>query len=289
MNEIATWRVRVTVPADAAAPVARALEPFCAAVSWREAEGGDCVVNGYSLHEPDGEAIAAALAAAEGTGLEPLSARVAPVAPRDWLAHSLRQFPPLTVGRFFIHSDRFADRVPPGCVGLNIGAGTAFGSGAHASTAGCLLALQGLAGRRRFGAPLDIGSGSGILAIAMAKIWRRPVIACDVDAEAVAVTQRNARRNGVGPLVRAVRGSGYGAPAVRRGAPFDLVCANILARPLCRMAIGLGRRLSADGVAVLSGFVERDGPGVLAAHRRSRLALRRRIVIDGWQTLVVGR
>ena len=288
VTDAATWRIEVVVPRRAAAGVARALEPLCAAVSWFDRDDAGRV-HGYALARPDASVLARVLAeAAAELGIAAAEPRLAQVTPRDWLAETVRQFPPITVGRYFVHSAHFADSVPAGRIGLRIGAGSAFGSGEHPSTAGCLLALDRLA-RRRFAAPLDMGCGSGILALAMVKTWRRPVLACDADAEAVRVTRRNARANGVLPLVRAIESRGYGARALRRAAPFDLVCANILARPLMRMAPHLARSLRAGGTAVLSGFLGRDAGAVLAAQRRVGLRLARRITVGDWHTLVLRR
>ena len=143
---------------------------------------------------------------------------------------------------------------------------------------------------RRFARPLDLGCGSGILAIAAAKLWRVPVLASDVDANAVAVTRRNARLNGVAPLVRGVVADGWRSPTLRSQAPFDLVLANILARPLKRMAGDLARHLAPGGLAVLAGFLASDGTDVLAAHRTHGLRLVRAIDdATGWRTLVLRR
>ncbi len=142
---------------------------------------------------------------------------------------------------------------------------------------------------RRFARPLDLGCGSGILAIAMAKRWRVPVLAADNDPQAVAVARDNARSNGVGSLVRALKSSGYAAPAILRGAPFDLVSANILARPLCRLSGGLACHLAPGGLAILAGLLADQEDMVLAAHRRRGFELVRRRRLDGWSILVVGR
>ncbi len=134
-----------------------------------------------------------------------------------------------------------------------------------------------------------MGCGSGILAIAAAKTWGARVIAADVDARAVRVAAGNARANGVARLVHAVASDGYRDMAVRRTAPYDLIVANILARPLMRMAPDLARRLAPGGVAVLSGLLARQERAVIGAHRAHGLALARRIALGGWHTLVLAR
>jgi ribosomal protein L11 methyltransferase len=207
---------------------------------------------------------------------------------RDWLADNRRAFPPLRIGRFFLHGSHWAGPVPAGAVALEIDAAEAFGTGEHPSTAGCLLALDQLARRRRFRRPLDIGTGSGVLAIAAAKTLHCRVLASDIDCGAVRVAARHVRRNGLAGRVRPVCAPGYRSRGLRRS-DYDLVFANILARPLARMALDLKRALAPGGVAVLSGLLRRQEPLVLAAHRSQRLVLDRRVVIDGWSTLMLRR
>jgi len=205
---------------------------------------------------------------------------------RDWLAENRRAFPPLRIGGFFIHGSHWRGSVPAGAIGVEIDAATAFGTGEHPSTAGVLLALDGLAHRRRFRRPLDIGTGSGILAIAAAKRLRRRVLASDVDCAAVRVAAHHVRRNGLAGQVRVICAPGYRSRAVRR-AKYDLILANILAHPLALMARDLGRAIAPGGVAVLAGLLRRQEASVVAAHRAQGLALERRLVIEGWSTLVL--
>jgi len=151
---------------------------------------------------------------------------------------------------------------------------------------GCLRALETLARRRSFRRALDIGTGTGILAIATAKLWNRPVLAGDIDQGAVAVARRNAACNGVAARVRVAIRAGYRSPSLRRHG-YDLILANILAQPLAVMADDLARHLAPGGYAVLSGLLRRQEPIVLAPHLARGLALETRIVIDGWSTLVL--
>lgn len=285
------WRVEIQVPSQAAPAFEEALEPKCMAVStfgdetdsvWR--------VEGFMGAEPDPAALDATLAkAARAVGVEPPKARIHLVPPRDWVAENLANFPPVRVGRYFIHGSHYRTPPPAGSVAIRLDAGGAFGSGEHPSTAACLMALDRLAKGRRFLKPLDMGCGSGILALAMAKTWRVPVITSDIDDEAVRITGLNAGINGVGRLVRTACGPGYRTRAVARGGPYDLIVANILARPIREMAGDLALHLERRGVAVVSGFLERDGASVLARHRAYGLKLARRITIDSWQTLVIIR
>ncbi|HLB81034.1 MAG TPA: 50S ribosomal protein L11 methyltransferase, partial [Dongiaceae bacterium] len=275
------WSIRVRIvadgrrkdwPAAAIDAVEAALAPFAAALSSFEVADG-WTVEALSEAEPDRAAVAAALAGlgarlgeASGRARGAARATVARLPHRDWVAVSQRGLKPVRAGRFYVHGSHVGGPPPRGCIALEIDPGLAFGTGHHESTRGCLLALDRLARTRRIARPLDLGCGSGILALAMARLWRAPVLAVDGDARAVTVTRENARANGVADLVRAVKGSGYAAAAVRRRGPFDLIVANILAKPLCRLAPGTARHLAAGGVAVLSGLLVEHEDAVLAAH-----------------------
>ena len=205
---------------------------------------------------------------------------------RDWLAENRRAFPPQRIGRFLIHGSHWRAASPSSAIAIEIDAATAFGTGEHPSTRGCLLALEKLAQRRRFRRPLDIGTGSGILAIAAAKRLHRRVIAGDIDPEAVRVARHHARRNGLAGRLRVVRAGGYRGRVLRR-TNYDLIFANILARPLALMARDLKRAITPGGAAVLAGLLRRQEALVLAAHRAQGLRLGRRLVIEGWSTLVL--
>lgn len=256
--------------------------------------GGAWRIEAYTVEEPDADALKAALdRAATGLGIGIPGYHVAPLPPVDWLAENRRAFPPQSLARYFIHGSHFTGRVPPGRVGVLVDAATAFGSGEHETTRGCLLSLDRLARRRsafrRHPRALDIGCGSGILAIAIAKTWPIKVMAGDLDAESVRVTRENARLNHVAARLQATRANGYRARTIQRGRPYDIVTSNILARPLCALSRDLGRALSRRGVAILSGLLVEQESQVLAAHRRQGLALVRRARRSGWSTLLLAR
>jgi ribosomal protein L11 methyltransferase len=284
------WRVTLAVPdAAAAAAASDALGDFDAVSAFEEHDGGPWRVEGFARTKPDRGSLLGKLALAwldlAGPPPEPHWDRL----PRqDWVSINQASFQPLSVGHFFIHGSHFKGRVPPGRIALEIDAATAFGTGEHATTRGCLTMLDAMASHapRRI---LDMGTGTGILAMAAAKRWRRRIVARDIDPESVRVTAHNIRRNGVAPLISVNRSTGYRERGVIRQNPYDLVLANILARPLERMAADLRRALAPGGIAVLSGLLSYQEPGVLAAHRLAGLSLKQRIVIDGWSTLVLGR
>ena len=276
---------------DAALAVAAALDELAGAVSAFEIDEAGAVwqVEAYPrapMLDTALEIRLALLAAGAGGQLSRIAEERLPE--RDWLAENRRAFPPLRIGRFFLHGSHWTGRAPAGAVALEIDAAEAFGTGEHPSTAGCLLALDRLSRRRRFRRPLDMGTGSGVLAIAAAKTLHRRVLASDIDCRAVRVAARHVRRNGLADQVRLVCTAGYRSRTLRRS-DYDLVFANILARPLARMAPDLKRALAPGGFAVLAGLLRRQEPQVLAAHRSQRLVLDRRLVIAGWSTLILRR
>jgi ribosomal protein L11 methyltransferase len=290
-QQLPGWKIALVVPAGVAEAFAAAVEPFAEAVSAFEiAPGKSWRIEAYTAAEPDraGLAVALAVAAAATGGAEP-TAEVTALPQIDWLAENRESFRSIRVGRYFIYPSHFAGPMPPGPIGLRVDAATAFGTGEHASTQGCLLALDRLARRRRPRRGLDMGCGTGILAIAAAKTWRVPVTAADVDPQAVRLARRNARRNGVGALVTVLRSDGYGAVAIARRGPYDLITANILARPLAAMAPRLAAHLAPGGVALLSGLLSDQERLVVSAHRAHGLRLRDRVRRDDWTTLLMVR
>jgi ribosomal protein L11 methyltransferase len=279
------WRLVVDL-ADVAAvePIAAAVGEQCEAVSAFE-QGNGWRVEGFSRTKPNGALLEATLALALPDAAPDVAVEAVP--PRDWVSENQAGFPPLRAGGFFIYGSHHRGPVPRDAIPILIDAATAFGTGEHATTQGCLAALERLTRRPR--RILDMGCGTGILSIAAAKHWRRPVLACDIDPEAVRVARINARRNRVAGLVRPTIASTYHHRAIARGAPYDVVFANILARPLIEMAADLARVLAPGGHAILSGLLARQEAAVLAAHRAQGLYLRARIPLEGWHSLVVAK
>jgi ribosomal protein L11 methyltransferase len=199
-----------------------------------------------------------------------------------WTDAMRREFPPVEAGRFFVHGRAQADQVPPGRVSVQIEAGLAFGSGEHATTKGCLLAFDRILPRRPWRRILDMGTGSGILAIAAAKATHASVLAVDVDPVAVEVAAENVRNNGIGDRVVCRAGDGFATPGVFHPRGHDVIFANILANPLVAMADQLAKALAPGGVAILSGLIDEQAARVEAAFRRVGLRNRRRLLIDRW-------
>jgi ribosomal protein L11 methyltransferase len=228
-----------------------------------------------------------ALALAEAVSGVAVPLMRAGVEAEGWLARTYESFPEQLVGRRF--SVRGTHLTGPGAAGrvtLTLDAGVAFGSGEHGSTRGCLRAFEKLAYRRPRRI-LDIGTGSGILAMAAAKLLHRKVLATDIEPWSVRVAARNARANGVGGLVRARLADGWSHPVVRGGGPYDLVFANILARPLCAMAKHLAAHLAPGGTVILAGLLNSQARMVLAAHRCHGLRLDFVLREGNWTTLVL--
>ena len=283
------WHVAVTVPHGAEAAVEAALDPDGVAVSVRELDQTrlSCVETWLEA-EPDRALLTGRLAvAAAAAGIDLPGLQIRKVEGRDWLEATRSAFPPLPIGRFVVHGSH-ATPPPPGRIGLRIDANLAFGTGEHPTTEGCLRALEDLAKRHRVCRMLDMGTGTGVLAMAAVQLWPAEGLAVDVDPGSVAVARVNLRANGLHRRVRAVCGNGFATPAVRRAAPFDLITANILARPLAAMASALARALAPGGYAVLSGLTVAQEPAILAVYRTHglRLAARRRLGV--WSTLVLG-
>jgi len=242
------------------------------------------------VKEPgEGEgALAGALALASlVTGVDPVLQR-RPTEPGGWLARTQSSFPEQLVGRrFAIRGTHLAGTGAAGRIALVLDAGVAFGSGEHGSTRGCLRALERVAYRRPQRI-LDLGCGSGILGMAAARLLHRRVRATDIDHWSVRVTRENMVLNGLRNRMRCALAVGWQPPA-RAGAPYDLVFANILARPLCRMARELATNLAPGGTAILAGLLHSQARMVLAAHRRVGLVLDFTVRDGGWTTLVLRR
>jgi ribosomal protein L11 methyltransferase len=206
---------------------------------------------------------------------------------QDWLALVARDFPPMKIGRFYVHGSHVKETPPRGSITIQVEAGAAFGSGEHGTTSCCLKALDWLSRQRQFSNILDMGCGSGILAIAAAKLWKTQVLAADIDDVAVRVTKENVLINRVQQQVDAVVSDGYTGTRIIRQGPYDLIVANILARPLVALAPHLKRNLEKGGVAVLSGLLINQETMVRHAHQKQGLSLVRRFVSGEWCTLVL--
>jgi len=260
------------------------------AVSLSDAGGGRWQIAIHFRAAPDKSALRTLVSAAAGPKAA-AALRFERVSATDWVRQSLAGLAPVSAGRFIVHGAHDRAGIPVNRIGIEIEAALAFGTGHHGTTRGCLLALDriGKSLNQRSHAPriLDLGTGSGVLAIAAARALRRHVLATDIDPHAVRAARANARLNRAGGMVEVVHAAGATARSLRARAPFDLIFANILLGPLQRIASPL-RRLTAPGARiVLSGVLPSQANAVIAAYRP--FALERRIQLDGWTTLVFAR
>lgn len=290
MSAALGFKMSVRVPAAAVEAVEAALQALGAAVVRDPVEGQtEVALEVYLAKCPAPAEVAAAL---ESVDFEPPEVSIEALPDLDWVAESQAGLPPLRAGRFFVFGSHAAENRPASALAIRIEAGQAFGTGHHESTRGCLLALDALShGDRPSAYPracLDLGCGSGILAIAMAKLWRSRVLASDIDPLAVSITKVNARLNGVGPFVRVLESDGTARQSLIRPGPYDVIVANILAGPLSAMAGDLRRVLAPGGSLILSGLLRSQERAVLARYRARRLRLTRRLALGDWVTLVLG-
>jgi ribosomal protein L11 methyltransferase len=206
---------------------------------------------------------------------------------KDWVKASLEDLVPVPAGRFVVHGAHDRARVPANKLGIEIEAALAFGTGHHGTTRGCLLLLDHILKARLPRRVLDLGTGTGVLAIAAAKAMHRNILASDIDAPSVKVAHENARLNGVGHLVQVIRATGFAAPGFAQRSPFDLVLANILANPLRALAGPMTRHLGPSAHVILSGLLNHQAPAVVAAYRARGLVPVRHLKIEGWSSLLL--
>lgn len=266
------------------------IDPPPAALTLFEQPGAGWRIDAYYDEPPTPEALRVTLAdllglAAHDVGLIELD----DVPDLNWVAMSQAALPPVVAGRFTIHGSHDRQRVPQGPGAILIDAGEAFGTAHHATTYGCLLAIDRLTRRKRFRRVLDLGCGSGVLAIAIGRVLpKADIIATDLDVPSVAVAEGNAHANRCGPGIAFHVAAGLDHPHLRR-ARFDLVVANILADPLIRLARDLARVIRPGGKLILSGLLVSQAPQVIAAYRAAGFHLEHHARIHEWSTLVLSR
>jgi len=239
-------------------------------------------IDAFPTTSQEADGIAATL-----KGFAALQVKSEPLADADWLAMALSGLPPVRAGRFFVYGAHDQGRVPVNTVNLRIEAGAAFGTGHHGTTVGCLIAYDRLLKARRFARVLDVGAGTGVLAIAAARTGSRLAVGTDIDRASVRISRENAKLNGA--KARFVHASGLRHRLVRAGAPYDLAFANILARPLVSLAQDIKGALKPGGIAILSGLLRTQERYVRAAYLARGLRLDFAVRRDAWATLVLRR
>lgn len=305
------WKLSFVVPHEAAEAFSDVLEaayaPEALAVStseanvgaaplvrtsseWNEVEAhGAWRIEALYAEEPDAATLRALISPVEReAGVTAQDFAIERVPEVDWVTKSLEGLDPVRAGRFFVYGSHDADKVPAGAVPILVEAGRAFGTGHHETTMGCLAYISEIVRPGRKLNALDIGTGTGVLAIAIAKLARVNVLASDIDPTAVGIARENARRNGVGPFVTAVAAAGFGHPALAARAPYDLIVANILARPLVALAPAFRAHLAPGGTLILSGILQTQETMVTAALRMQGLYLKSRKPMGDWVTLRIG-
>ena len=205
----------------------------------------------------------------------------------NWVAKSLEGLAPVSAGGFYVYGSHETSPIPSGLTPIRIDAAQAFGTGHHETTTGCLEAIDKVLKGHRFTSLLDVGTGTGILAIALAKRTKTAVIASDIDPVAVRTTIDNARENGVGKLVTALQAIGLEHRKIMAGAPYDLIVANILAGPLTALAPAMGRVAGRGAAIILSGILEHQAARVVSAYARQSMVLRQKLIRNGWATLIL--
>jgi ribosomal protein L11 methyltransferase len=206
---------------------------------------------------------------------------------KDWVTATLKDLAPVPAGRFVVHGHHDRARVPSNKLGIEIEAALAFGTGHHGTTRGCLLLLDHVLKAWRPRRVLDLGTGTGVLAIAAAKALQENVLASDIDPLSVRVAQENARLNETGHLVQAIPATGFSAPQFAQAGPFDLVLANILANPLRQLATPMARHLAPSALVILSGLLTPQAASVIATYRARGLVPVRHLRIEGWSSLLL--
>lgn len=204
----------------------------------------------------------------------------------DWVSRSLEGLRPVTAGGFYVYGSHETGALPRGLIPIRIDAAQAFGTGHHETTTGCLEAIERVLKRKKPMRPIDVGTGTGILAIAVAKRRKLPVIASDIDPLAVRITQENARANGVSHLIVPVDAAGVDHTTIRGNAPYDLIIANILAGPLVELSPHIGRIADRGAAIILSGLLNTQAQRIIAAYNRQGMVLKDRIVRKDWTTLI---
>ncbi|OIQ72354.1 ribosomal protein L11 methyltransferase [mine drainage metagenome] len=257
-----------------------------AAIAAFEGPGGRWDITVHFAEAPDQGSIRELVGIAAGDEVA-LAISFDTVEAKDWVKTTLEELVPVRAGRFIVHGGHDRSKVPPNKLGIEIEAALAFGTGHHGTTRGCLLLLDEVLKAFRPRRVLDLGTGTGVLAIAAARALHGKVLASDIDPLSVRVAADNARLNGTGDLVETIRATGFSAPQFKQRGPFDLVLANILANPLRQMATPMSRHLAPKALVILSGLLPPQASAVIAAYRARGLVLKRHIQIEGWSSLLM--
>ncbi len=291
-TEITNYQTVFVVPESAVPFFDRALEPDAAALMMglieKGSDKGKWKIDAIFEGKPDRQALGTLIAiAAMSAGIPEPEWDLMPIPKKNWLKENLVSFPPINLGRYYIYGSHIETPPPADKIALQINAATAFGSGEHATTQGCLMAFEDLLKMKHPKVILDMGCGSGILSMAAAKALDHQVQidAVDIDPESVRVTQENCVKNKVSDCICVWQSEGYEKVEKQ----YDLIFANILARPLIEMASDLYQHLRPEGYGILSGFLTHQKPWVMKAHAKVGLSFVKAYKVKEWSTLIVKR
>lgn len=260
-------------------------EDLALTASAHESDNGEWIFEATCNNKPDVEAFNTlarqVLGGSVGFAIEKLDTNT------DWVSNSLKDLQPVIAGGFYLFGEHNTDTPPAGLIPLHIEAAQAFGTGHHETTTGCLLAIQDVLKHKKPRFPIDIGTGTGVLAIALTKRTHLPVIATDIDPIAVQITKENARLNNVTTRIISVLAAGMASREISDNGPYDLIVANILARPLADMAPAIARAAMPGAAIILSGILTRQAARVIAAYTMQGIIFKKRITRGEWVTLIL--
>lgn len=292
MTDPDIWEVVIELPTgEHRAAFEASIEEYVTGYAIFEVEGTPrWRLTGYVDGAPDQAAITASVsAAADGAGLKTPEIGFAPVAQKDWVAEVEKTLTPIHVPPYYVFGSHIRDTPPANAIAIQIDAGLAFGTGNHETTQGCLQAIEAVYDGRSPSSPIDIGTGSGILAIAVAKRFGIDVMASDIDPIAIDVARENAAINGVGDRLRFAVSDGLDSAEITEAAPYDLVLANIVANPLIALAPDIAAISAPGGYVILSGILREQADNVIAVYSDAGLSLGDRIDLGNWTTLILTR
>ena len=289
------WNVRITCSCDQISLIEEAFaDESCAFSALQGTNPQEQIAEILFQSPPDPQALHARLALLDSLsqgGDRPLSFEIIPLGALDWVTKVAGDLAPLPIGPWTVYGAAFADQKRTTPFGLQMEATSAFGTGEHPTTHGCLLMLDHYLKRHpqaQSWRMLDVGCGSGILAMAFATATSNGyALGIDMEENAITIAQNNLLVNDLGDRVRFEVGTGYQNPLVGAGAPYDLIMANIFAGPLRDMAKDLKRHLKPNGIAILSGFLNEQANGVISAHRQQGLTVVKRMRMDAWSVLAL--
>ncbi len=281
-----TWQMTLNVSRETLDDFIEALEAFASTVSYFEqTTDKSWLIQAFcSAPPPHDEVIAHIALIASLKNVPCPHIEITEVPEKDWVSENQRSFPPLEIGSFYLYGGHIKTPIPTDKLALKIDAGLAFGTGSHETTSGCLLALQELAKKEKIESALDLGCGTGILAFAIAKLWRCPVWGSDNDPDAIVVARQNAAENHIDNCHFQLS---QGFADITSPQKFDLITANILANPLIELAPAMANHISPKGWVILSGILSSQAEEVLNAYRKVGFILKDKLNLEEWSVLVL--